>query len=82
MAERNATSTICLVLGEHLSNYYTGPLVRGVVTAGAAANCRIVLYSTLNTRLSHIRLGLNDLPLLPTGADAYLLPAYVTDDVA
>jgi DNA-binding LacI/PurR family transcriptional regulator len=82
MAERNATSTICLVLGEHLSNYYTGPLVRGVVTAGAAANCRIVLYSTLNTRLSHIRLGLNDLPLLPSGADAYLLPAYVTDDVA
>jgi DNA-binding LacI/PurR family transcriptional regulator len=81
MVERNATPTICLVLGEHLSNYYTGPLVRGGVTAGAAANCRIVLYSTLNTRLWHIRLGLNDLPLLPSGADAYVLPAYVTEDV-
>ena len=81
MADRNAAPTICLVLGEHLSNYYTGPLVRGAVTAGAEANCRVVLYSALNTRLSHIRLSPKDLPLLPSGADAYVLPAYVTDDV-
>lgn len=81
MADRNAPATICLVLGEHLSNYYTGPLVRGAVTAGAEANCRIVLYSALNTRLSHIRLTPKDLPLLPAGADAYVLPAYVTDEV-
>jgi len=81
MAEHNATPTICVVLGKHLSNYYTDPLVRGVVTAGAAVNCRIVLYSMLNTRLWHLRLGLHDLPLLPSGADAYLLPAYVTEEV-
>jgi len=41
MAERNATPTICLVLGEHLSNYYTGPLVRVGVMAGVAVNCRL-----------------------------------------
>ena len=56
-------------------------VAHGVVTAGAAVNCRIVLYSMLNTRLWHLRLGLHDLPLLPSGADAYILPAYVTEEV-
>jgi LacI family transcriptional regulator len=78
---RSAAPTICAVLGEHLSNYYTGPIVRGAVAAAAELGYRLILYSALNVHLTRSTLTLEDLPLIPRGADAYLLPAYVTDEV-
>ncbi|HMO56298.1 MAG TPA: SpoIIE family protein phosphatase [Roseiflexaceae bacterium] len=77
----NHTATICVVLGEHISNYYTGPLVRGAVAAASRLGCRLIFYSPFAIHLTSQTLGAADMPLLPHGADAYLLPAYVTSDV-
>jgi DNA-binding LacI/PurR family transcriptional regulator/serine/threonine protein phosphatase PrpC len=66
--------TISIVLGEHVSNYYMSPFVRGALQATAEFGCRLLLYTTLNTRLSRYLLEPNDLPLLTSHRDAYLLP--------
>jgi DNA-binding LacI/PurR family transcriptional regulator/serine/threonine protein phosphatase PrpC len=74
MSGYGASRTISIVLGEHVSNYYMNPFVRGALQASAEFGCRLLLYSTLNTRLNRYLLEPNDLPLLTSHSEAYLLP--------
>lgn len=76
-----AAHTVCVVLSEHLSNHYVGPLVRGAVAAAAERGVRLILYSPLSIYLNRRDFTLADLPLLPGSADAYLLPANSADEV-
>lgn len=81
MSKHTSPRTICIVLGAHLSNYYIAPLMRGAVAAGSFWNCRLILYTPLHGMPNQLGVTLNDLPLLPSGADAYFLPAYASPDV-
>jgi DNA-binding LacI/PurR family transcriptional regulator len=81
MSNHAASATLCIVLGEHLTNHYVGPLARGAAGAAAALGCRLILYSPLELNLNRRRLTLNDLPLIPQRVDGYLLPGYVDDEV-
>ncbi len=73
--------TVCVVLNEHLSNHYVGPLARGVVTAAAKIGVRLILYSPLNIYLDRRDLTLADLPLLPQHVDSYLVPCNIAEEV-
>jgi LacI family transcriptional regulator len=81
MAGSDASPTICMVLSEHLTNHYAGPLAQGAVAAAARRGVRLVLYSPLNILMDRRDLTAAELPLLPRSADAYLLPANVADEV-
>jgi len=81
MSEHATSPTICIVLGEHLTNHYAGPLARGAAAAAATLGCRLILYSPLELNLNRRKLALGDLPLIPQRIDGYLLPGYVEDDV-
>lgn len=81
MSRQGSSRTICIVLGEHVSNYYMNPFVRGALRATSETGCRLLLYSTLNTRLNRYLLELKDLPLLANHVDAYLLPGNCTPAV-
>src|SRR5262245_19821566 len=80
MADR-APLTICIVLSEHLTNHYAGPLVRGAAYAAAALGYALLIYTPLDINLGRRRLSLKDLPLLPQHVDGYLLPAMADDEV-
>jgi DNA-binding LacI/PurR family transcriptional regulator len=80
-ADAPSPATLCIVLSEHLTSHYTGPLAEGAVATAIALGHRLVLYSPLHLALDRSDFTLADLPLLPQGVDAYLLPAYVADDV-
>src|SRR5262245_39973857 len=80
MSDRSAQTT-CVVLSEHLSNHYIGPLVRGAVAAAAELGVRLILYSPLSIYLTRRSFTLADLPLLPQGVDTYLLPSNSADEV-
>jgi LacI family transcriptional regulator len=77
----SAAPTICVVLSEHLSNHYVGPLAHGAIAAAAALGARLILYSPLSIYLDRRNFTLADLPLLPQRVDAYLAPANVADEV-
>jgi DNA-binding LacI/PurR family transcriptional regulator/serine/threonine protein phosphatase PrpC len=81
MADDTPHRTICLVLSEHLTNHYTGPLVMGAVAAAARLGIRLILYSPLNIHMNRRDFTLAELPLLPRRVDAYLVPANVADEV-
>jgi DNA-binding LacI/PurR family transcriptional regulator/serine/threonine protein phosphatase PrpC len=81
MAGPDAAPTICMVLSEHLTNHYAGPLAQGAVAAAAKLGVRLVLYSPLNILMDRRDLTAAELPLLPRNADAYLLPSNVADEV-
>ena len=76
MADRS-TPTICVVLSEHLSNHYIGPLGQGAVAAAAALGVRLILYSPLNIYLDRRDFTLADLALLPQHVDSYLVPSNI-----
>lgn len=80
MAEQQV-KTICVVLSEHLTNHYSGPLAKGAAYAAAYFGCRLLLYSPLHIFLDRRPLGLDDFPLLTRRADAYLIPGFVDDEV-
>ena len=80
MSDR-AAHTICVVLSEHLSNHYVGPLVRGAVAAAAEIGVRIILYSPLSIYLDRHDITLAELPLLPQYVNSYLVPANIADEV-
>jgi DNA-binding LacI/PurR family transcriptional regulator len=80
MVDRN-TPTICVVLSEHLSNHYIGPLGQGAVAAAAALGVRLILYSPLNIYLDRRDFTLADLALLPQQADSYLVPSNIAEEV-
>lgn len=80
MAEHVAHTT-CVVLSEHLSNHYVGPLVRGALAAAAELGARVLLYSPLSIYLDRRDFTAADLPLLPRSADSYLVPANLSDEV-
>lgn len=73
--------TTCIILSEHLSNHYVGPLIRGAVAAAAAMGVHLILYSPLSIYMDRRDFTLADLPLLPQQVDTYLLPANVADEV-
>lgn len=81
MADSDSSSTICLVLSEHLTNHYTGPLVMGAVAAARACGARLILYSPLNIHMNRRDFTPAELPLLPQRVDAYLLPSNIADEV-
>lgn len=81
MTTRSRAPTICMVLSEHLTNHYAGPLAQGAVAAAAHLGARLILYSPLNIFMDRRDFTAAELPLLPRGADAYLLPANVADEV-
>ena len=56
----------CLILSEHLTNHYIGPLVRGAAHAAAAQGYALIVYTPLDIDLSR-----RSLPL----ADHYCRPA-------
>ncbi len=76
-----ASHTICVVLSEHLSNHYIGPLIRGTVAAASELGVRLILYSPLSIYLDRREFTFADLPLLPQQVDSYLLPANVAEEV-
>lgn len=80
MSEHVAHTT-CIVLSEHLSNHYVGPLVRGAMAAAAELGVRLILYSPLSIYLDRRDFTPADLPLLPRSADSYLVPANIADEV-
>jgi LacI family transcriptional regulator len=81
IADRRAPLRFCLILSEHLTNHYIGPLVRGAAHAGAALGYALIIYTPLDIDLSRRSLPLADLPLLPPKADGYLLPGLAADDL-
>ncbi len=81
IADRTAPLRLCLVLSEHLTNHYIGPLVRGAAHAAAALGYALIVYTPLDIDLSRRSLPLADLPLLPPRADGYLLPGLAADDL-
>src|SRR5690349_7168436 len=78
MPNRAAPLRLCIVLSEHLTNHYVGPLVRGAAHAAAALGYPLIVYTPLDIDLSRRSLPLADLPLLPR-ADGYLLPGLASD---
>jgi LacI family transcriptional regulator len=76
-----AAHTTCIVLSEHLSNHYVGPLIRGAIAAAAELGIRLILYSPLSIYMDRREFTLADLPLLPHQVDSYLLPANVAEEV-
>src|SRR5690242_17971931 len=82
MPEASRPATICLITSEHLANEYIGPLARGAMVAAHDFGCRLLLYSPLAIHLARRVIPLDNLPLLPPGADGYLMTAYVTEEVA
>jgi len=80
MSDRAAPTT-CVVLSEHLSNHYVGPLVAGAVAAAAALGTRLILISPLSIYLNRRDFTLADLPLLPQQVDTYLAPANIAEEV-
>jgi LacI family transcriptional regulator len=81
MPHHTTPPVFCLVLSEHLTNAYLGPLVRGAVLSARAHGCALLLYSPLEIRLSRRVIPLGHMPLLPPGASGYIVTPYVTDDV-
>jgi LacI family transcriptional regulator len=81
IAGRAAPLRLCLILSEHLTNHYIGPLVRGAAHAAAALGSALIVYAPLDIDLSRRSLPLAELPLLPPGADGYLLPGLAGDDL-
>ncbi|HWQ11696.1 MAG TPA: substrate-binding domain-containing protein, partial [Roseiflexaceae bacterium] len=81
MPERTVSPTIGLVLSEHLTNHYVGPLAQGAAAAAAACGARLILYSPLSIFMTRRDFTLAELPLLPRRVDAYLLPSNVSDEV-
>jgi hypothetical protein len=81
MAKRVALPTVCLVLSEHLTNHYVGPLARGASAAAARLGVRLVMYSPLNVRMDRRDFTPAELPMLPRRADAFLVPSNVADDI-
>ncbi|HEX9371836.1 MAG TPA: PP2C family protein-serine/threonine phosphatase [Roseiflexaceae bacterium] len=81
MSDRPTAPTLCIIVSEHLTNHYAGPLVRGATYAAAALGAQLVIYTQQDIRLSRRTLTLRDLPLLPRRVDGYLLPGLVDDEV-
>jgi LacI family transcriptional regulator, galactose operon repressor len=81
IADRGAPLRFCLILSEHLTNHYIGPLVRGAAHAAAALGYALIVYTPLDIDLSRRSLPLADLPLLPPSVDGYLLPGLAADDL-
>src|SRR5688572_2591039 len=78
---QRADHTTCIILSEHLSNHYVGPLVRGAIAAAAKLRVRLILYSPVSILLNRRDFTLADLPLLPRRVDGYLVPANIADEV-
>jgi LacI family transcriptional regulator len=81
MPHHTTPPAICLVLSEHLTNAYLGPLTRGAVLSARMHGTALLLYSPLEIRLSRRVIPLGHMPLLPPGADGYIVTPYITDDV-
>lgn len=81
MVDRTVPPTLCMVLSEHLTNHYAGPLARGAAYAATALGCRLIIYSLLDINLTSRDLTLDDLPLLPQRVDGYILPGCVVEEV-
>ncbi|HMO56601.1 MAG TPA: SpoIIE family protein phosphatase [Roseiflexaceae bacterium] len=83
MSDRPAARsvTLCIVLSEHLTSHFTGPLAEGAVAAAIETSARLIFYSPPQLSLDRTPLTLADLPLLPPGVDGYLLPESITDEV-
>lgn len=73
--------TFCIVLSEHLTNPYTGPLASGAIAAAAMLGCRLILYSPLNIPMDRHDMGLAEFPLLPRRVDAYLMPEFIAPEL-
>jgi LacI family transcriptional regulator len=81
IVDHRAPLRFCLILSEHLTNHYIGPLVRGAAQAAAALGHALIIYTPLDIDLSRRNLPLADFPLLPPAADGYLLPGLAADDL-
>lgn len=81
MVDRTVSPTLCIVLSEHLTNHYAGPLARGAAYAATALGYRLIIYSLLDINLTRRDLTLDDLPLLPQCVDGYILPGFVEDEL-
>ena len=52
IADRGSPLRLCLILSEHLTNHYVGPLVRGAAHAAAALGYALIVYTPLDIDLS------------------------------